>query len=91
VKEHVMKTTEWQAPDCVARVEPSDREVGRAYDLVWTDGINEWVEEFPTESVALLRLAALARCAESEWQRLFKVTPEEFTRLAGAFLDRVTA
>jgi hypothetical protein len=64
--------------------------VGNTFALEWTDGINRWKEEFPTLSVALLRLAALMECRQSDWHRGFSQQPTEFAVEAWQFLDTVT-
>ena len=85
-----MNSTRWESHDTTALVEPSVVTLGQ-YDITWSDGVaNMWHETYPTESVALLRLAALARCGEDNWQRWLAVEPEEFTALAAEFLARVT-
>jgi predicted RNA-binding Zn-ribbon protein involved in translation (DUF1610 family) len=57
--------------------------------LSWTDGVTgEWVEDYPSLSSALLRIAVLARCGETGWAtgfvegtaREFATTAEEFLR-----------
>lgn len=48
------------------------------YQIRWNDFVaNEWVETFPSQSVALIRLASLARCAESDWDEGFVLDEEE--------------
>jgi len=55
--------------------------------LRWTDFVaNEWAEEFPTMSVALLRLATLIACGESGWRNGFQQEPDGFTNLGKDFL-----
>jgi hypothetical protein len=59
--------------------------------LRWTDFVaNEWAEEFPTMSVALLRLASLIACGESDWHNGFNQVPAEFTNLGKDFLSVTT-
>lgn len=58
-----------------------------ALHLHWTDGINEWVEDFPSLSFAMLRLGALIACGESDWDKGFLTSPQVFTQQAGIFLS----
>ena len=49
--------------------------------LWWTDFVaNEWLEHYPTVSLAIARLALLQACGESEWDKAFKQTPKEFVQ-----------
>lgn len=59
---------------------------------------NEWVEFHPYLSHALLRVGALARCAETSWHALFaestvfgEVAPSKFTDNAEEFLNKNTS
>lgn len=58
---------------------------------------NEWVEYHPYLSHALLRVGALARCAEANWYTLFtdstafsEIAPSKFTDSAEDFLNKNT-
>lgn len=60
--------------------------------------INEWVEFHPYLSHALLRVGALARCAETDWEAFFtestvfdEVAPSKFTDSAEEFLNTQTS
>lgn len=49
--------------------------------LWWTDFVaNEWLEHYPTVSLAIARLALLQACGESAWDKAFKQTPKEFVQ-----------
>lgn len=57
--------------------------------LSWNDGfLNEWLEEYPTLSLALVRLAALARCAENDFHSSFTGDRDAFIHRANWFLDQ---
>lgn len=59
--------------------------------LSWSDGVaNTWSEPHPSLSFALLRLAALEHCADSDWERGFKSGFDGFRSSAEAFLNEVT-
>lgn len=49
-------------------------EQGTTFTLSWTEGINEWKEEFQQLSHALMRIAVLTRCAETQWETFFATT-----------------
>lgn len=61
-----------------------------AYRLSWTDGVaNEWNEWFTELSVAMLRLAVIIRCGESDWQKFANETDlDVFTMNASTTLDK---
>lgn len=63
------------------------REGEGTFLLHWTDGINEWVESFPTLSIAVLRLASLIACGENDWDKGFTDSPTQFIQKAGNFLS----
>ena len=46
--------------------------------LMWTDGIDEWLEHFVCVSHAIARLAHLQHCAESAWRKSFASSPDTF-------------
>lgn len=48
--------------------------------LMWTDGINEWIEHYVRVSEAIARLAHLQHCAESAWKKGFASTPLVFAQ-----------
>jgi hypothetical protein len=53
------------------------------FQLRWTDGvINTWIEDYPTLSVALARLAVLVACGESGWEANFAETDREMFGVA---------
>jgi hypothetical protein len=54
--------------------------------LIWTDGINDWVEEYDRLSYAFARLALLQTCAESKWEKAFASNPETFVRQFDGFV-----
>jgi hypothetical protein len=57
------------------------------YSLRWNDlVINDWEETFPTLSITLARLAALVACGESDWNRCFASSAEDFVDSAANFL-----
>jgi hypothetical protein len=56
--------------------------------LWWTDFVaNEWLEHYPTVSLAIARLALLQACGESAWEKGFKHTPTEFVQQYGKFAE----
>ena len=56
--------------------------------LWWTDFVaNEWLEHYPTVSLAIARLALLQACGESEWDKAFKHTPTEFVQQYEKFTE----
>ncbi len=48
---------------------------------------NEWVEIYPTLSLALLRVAVLVKCGEHDFEKLFTNTPDVFARVGDVFLN----
>ena len=48
---------------------------------------NVWREEFPTLSLALLRVAVLVKCGEHEFEQMFAKDPETFARRGDLFLN----
>jgi hypothetical protein len=58
------------------------------YSLWWTDFVaNEYTETYDSLSVAMAGLAVLLACAESDWDRFFKHTNEDFSVLAQDFIN----
>lgn len=56
--------------------------------LWWTDFVaNEWLEHYPSVSLAIARLALLQACYESAWEKGFAQTPTEFMNEYSKFLD----
>jgi len=55
--------------------------------IMWTDGINEWIEHYPSLAYSLGRLALLQVCAESTWEKGFTHTPRGFVSAFSDFLD----
>ena len=51
----------------------------------------EFVEAYPDLSVAFARLAALQKCAESDWEKGFDQSHSDFNTVAKAFLNGVTS
>lgn len=41
---------------------------------------NEWVETYPTLSLALFRVAVLVKCGEHDFEKLFAKDADTFTR-----------
>lgn len=69
-----------------ARIE----DLGLSAKLWWSDGIaNEWTEEYPTVSLAVLRLASLFKCGESNWHDGFALESEQFEQVGEEFFARV--
>lgn len=59
------------------------RRVDNKYVLTWTDFVaNDWTEEYVDLSVALLRLACLARCEEDDWSPGFRDDATKFPDMA---------
>jgi hypothetical protein len=70
----------------------SIEKVDAVFRLRWTDYVvNEWEELFPTLSAALARVSALVACGESDWEKGFATSPEEFTTAADQFLAKVVS
>jgi hypothetical protein len=56
--------------------------------LWWTDFVaNEWLEHYPTVSLAIARLALLQECGESAWEKGFTHTPREFVNEYSKFAE----
>ena len=56
--------------------------------LWWTDFVaNEWLEHYPTVSLAIARLALLQACGESAWEKGFTHTPKEFVQQYEKFTE----
>ena len=66
--------------------------VGRwadGYSLWWTDYVaNDWLEWYPTLSMALARTAALLHCGENDWNIGF--TSTSFPEAAALFFKEIT-
>lgn len=82
--------------DFFVKFEINDASVVCAYDapnerygIRWTDGINEWTENFLELSTALARLAALVKCGEEDWSAFFAHDEAEFSNQADSFFDQV--
>lgn len=64
--------------------------VNSSYVLSWGDHVaNDWEEVCATLSDALLRLACLAKCGESNWVKFFGVSDEDFPAVAEKFFSEV--
>lgn len=48
---------------------------------------NVWREEYPTLSLALLRVAVLVKCGEHEFEKVFANDPEAFAPRGDLFLN----
>lgn len=55
--------------------------------LMWSDGINEWIEHYEKLSHAIARLALLQGCAESVWEKCFTQNPKQFVNEFSKFTD----
>ena len=56
--------------------------------LWWTDFVaNDWLEHYPTVSLAIARLALLQACGESAWEKGFTQTPTEFVQQYEKFTE----
>jgi hypothetical protein len=65
-------------------------EDGDGFAVTWSDFVaNEWLERFGSLSVALVRVATLIRCGESQWQRGFVSDAPAFETSASLFLAGV--
>jgi hypothetical protein len=63
---------------------------GAKFIVNWTDYVaNEWTEEYDLLSEALMRLAMLAACKESNWELGFSTSPEEHQVLVAEFMEEV--
>jgi len=69
--------------DCYIRVIPQSD----CTTLFWTDGINDWEENYQTSSAAFSRLACLLACADSKWLRGFNYDEEKHQLAWAEFLD----
>lgn len=88
---------EYNGHDFVAWV-LHDADASAPWPVTWTDGINQWFEEWHDVSVALARFAALIRAAESdtffvhqvdEGDRVNGNGARHFEDLAERFISRV--
>lgn len=48
---------------------------------------NEWVEVYPSLSLALLRVAVLVKCGEHDFEKLFAKDADTFARSGVLFLN----
>lgn len=48
---------------------------------------NEWVEVYPSLSLALLRVAVLVKCGEHNFEKMFANDPEVFAPRGDLFLN----
>ena len=73
--------------ECFIWITPTDSGIR----LTWTDGVaQEEVEEYPSLSLALARVAALAKCGESKWSAGFvQADVAGFVPLAESFFSEV--
>lgn len=56
--------------------------------LWWTDGVaNDWAETYKDVATAVLRLAVLLACRQTDWVAGFATDPAEFARSAYGFFD----
>jgi hypothetical protein len=63
-------------------------DTGEGFSVTCGDYVaNEWVETFPTLSLALLRVAVLVKCGESDWAMGFANDPATFSIVGESFLD----
>lgn len=77
-----MQTINIDRKDYVATIKFVDEK----YRLWWTDGVvNEWTEHYDSLALALLRVAVLDRCVESDLS-FGQATPDEFADVAKEFL-----
>jgi hypothetical protein len=60
--------------------------------IEWNDGVvNGWTEVYEDMATALLRLAALAKCAESGWDKMFAQGDGDFATVAKFVLNGLVA
>jgi hypothetical protein len=60
--------------------------------LSWGDGVaNAWEETFADLPTAVLRLAALLQCGETDWVAGLSCSPERFADLGARFLAEVVS
>ena len=60
-----------------------------AYSVWWTDYVaNDWLEWYPTLSMALARTAGLLHCGEHDWNIGFTAT--SFPEAAALFFKEIT-
>lgn len=73
--------------ECFVWITPTDSGIR----LTWTDGVaQQEVEEYSSLSLALARVAALAKCGESKWGAGFvQADATEFVTVAESFLAEV--
>lgn len=65
------------------------RENDGIFSLVWGDAFNTWDEKFPSISCAFLRLAMLAKCAESLDSKFFKISENGMAAFSEKFFSEV--
>ena len=61
---------------------------GDQFKISWTDyTANDWEETYPSLSLALARLAVLAECGDSDFEKLFANASDRFEVNARHFLE----
>lgn len=61
---------------------------GKMFRLTWSD-TEVWVEDYVDLSTALLRFAALVKCAESDFEKFMMHDANEFPDVADAFFGKI--
>jgi hypothetical protein len=63
--------------------------VDAVYKLSWNDQlVNEWEEFYPDLSVSVARLATLIKASESNFEKGFARTPDEFEKNFEGFVSK---
>ena len=94
LRDYLSTQTDFDPPHSILDLHYPDTHVcvgnwAEGYSLWWTDYVaNDWLEWYPSLSVALARGAALRRCGEHNWAVGFTAT--SFPEATALFFKEVT-
>ena len=63
-------------------------ETGNSFRLTWSN-MEVWIEDYVDLSTALLRFAALVKCAESDFEKFMAHDVDEFPTVADEFFAKI--
>lgn len=61
---------------------------GKMFRLTWSD-TEVWTEDYEELSTALVRFAALVKCAESDFEKFMMHDADEFPAVADEFFEKI--